>query len=105
MVALNYKEKIDKMNKLLSHWKHRNLTVYGKVTVIKPLFNNLFTTLPNPDNNTFDIINKAVYEYLWKGCARIKSTVITKPYLEGGIKHDKPKSFYYFSKSVLDKVC
>ena len=88
MVALNYKEKIDKMNKLLSHWKHRNLTVYGKVTVIKPLFNNLFTTLPNPDNNTFDIINKAVYEYLWKGCARIKSTVITKPYLEGGIKHD-----------------
>jgi len=49
------------------------------------VFNNLFTTLPNPDNNTFDIINKAVNEYLWKGCARIKSTVITKPYLEGGI--------------------
>ena len=37
MVALNYKEKIDKMNKILSHWKRRNLTVYGKVTVIKSL--------------------------------------------------------------------
>jgi len=86
MVALNYKEKNDKLNKILFHWKRRNLTVYGKVTVIKslviPLFNNLFTTLPNPENNTFDIINKAIYEYLWKGCARIKSTVITKSYLE-----------------------
>ena len=109
MVALNYKEKIDKMNKILSHWKRRDLTVYGKVTVIKSLvillFNNLFTTLPNPDNNTFYIINKAVYEYLWKGCARIKSTVITKPYLEGGINMINLRAFINSLKVCWIRRC
>lgn len=68
MPNINYKEKIEKMKKIISNWTKRVLTFYGRIVVIKsliiPLFIHLFSSLPNPDNNTFRAINNILYEYL-----------------------------------------
>ena len=41
--VLNWDNKIDKISQLLNQWKRRNLTVFGKVVVIKTLIMPVFT--------------------------------------------------------------
>ena len=42
----NWLRKLEKLEKLLSLWKRRNLTIFGKCTII----NTLASILQNPDN-------------------------------------------------------
>ena len=48
----NYPTKIESVKRTLNTWIHRNLTILGKITIIKTLalsqLVNLFTVLPNP---------------------------------------------------------
>ena len=45
-----------------------SLSPIGKITVIKtldiPIFNLLFTSLPNPDVKIYETINKTLYDFL-----------------------------------------
>ena len=47
----NYSDCFDKVKKELSSWRHRCLTVFGKITVIKtmciPKFTHIATVIPN----------------------------------------------------------
>ena len=94
---INYKEKINSINKLIKMWKRRYLTPLGKITVIKtlllPILNHLFISLPNPDNNIINEVNRIFYDFLWEGTAKIKQTVIVKQYFEGGLKMINTKAF------------
>ena len=58
IVNINYNERILQIEKLIKIWSKRNLTVIGKITVVKtlilPVLNHLIITLPNP---TQDILN------------------------------------------------
>ena len=36
VLKLNFEERIDKLNILLNAWKQRNLTIKGKITILKP---------------------------------------------------------------------
>ena len=64
---INYKEKINSINKLIKVWKRRYLTPIGKITVIKtlllPILNHLFISLPNPEENILKEINRIVYDF------------------------------------------
>jgi hypothetical protein len=59
IVNINYNERILQIKKLIKIWSKRNLTVIGKITVVKtpilPVLNHLIITLPNP---TQDILKK-----------------------------------------------
>ena len=49
----NFKEKTEKIEKLLNRWTFRNLTVYGRIRVVKSLalskITHLIQVIPNPE--------------------------------------------------------
>ena len=77
------------MEKILKQWNKRSLSPIGKITVIKtlviPIFNLLFTSLPNPNVEIYETINKTLYDFLWNKNPKIKKTVVIKKYIEGGL--------------------
>ena len=77
------------MEKILKQWNKRSLSPIGKNNVIKtlviPIFNRLFTSLPNPDVKIYETIDKTLYDFLWNKNPKIKKTVMIKKYIEGGL--------------------
>ena len=72
----NFKEKIVKIESIINSWKRRYLTPIGKITVVKtlllPILNHLFVSLPNPQENIIKEINRIFYNFIWNGPAKIK---------------------------------
>ena len=65
----NFDDKIEKIEKLLSHWSYRYLTPYGKVTIIKSLalskLSHVALVIPNPTKQMFKKIETIMYRFLW----------------------------------------
>ena len=94
---LNYKIAIDKVNSVINHWKKRNLTPFGKITVIKtlllPQFNHIFTSVLVADK-VLDEINKIFFKFLWDGnVEKIRRSTICKDYKAGGLKMIDVRNF------------
>ena len=72
----NYSKAISKVNKIIDSWRYRNLTPFGKITIIKNLllskFVHLFVALPITEKILKDI-NSIFYRFLW-GVSQIKLT-------------------------------
>ena len=87
--TINYTDKLQKISSLIKLWKRRFLTPLGKITVIKtlllPILNNLFISIPNPNDRIINELNDMFFEFLWEGPAKIKQTVVVKQYCEGGL--------------------
>jgi hypothetical protein len=72
----NWTNKLEKLERILSVWKRRNLTIFGKCTIvntlaISKLVYNAFI-LPNPKPEFFKQVSKIIYNFLWKKRDRIK---------------------------------
>ena len=97
MQRINYTDKIRKIASLIKLWTRRYLTPLGKITVIKtlllPLLNHLFISIPNPNDQILTKLNKICFEFLWEGPAKIKQNVVVKQYCVGGIKMINLKAF------------
>ena len=67
---LNLEGKILDMGKLISIWKIRNLTLVGKITIIKTLLiskiTHILLSLPKPSEEYFDRIEKTFLNFLWQ---------------------------------------
>ena len=90
MIDLNFKDKIKAIENNIKIWKRRYLSPIGKITVIKslliPTLTHLFISLPNPNGTVMAQLNKLFFDFLWQGPAKVKKTIITKKYEEGGLK-------------------
>jgi len=98
IVPLNYENKLNEIRKLLSTWSKRNLTPFGKITVIKTLalskLTHLFTNLPDPSEEFLVELNKLFFSFLWNGKNdRIKRSVMFQSYECGGFKMVDVKCF------------
>ena len=66
---LNIKPKILEMEKLISVWKSRNLTLVGKITIIKTLLISkiihILLSLPRPSEELFKNIEEVFKKILW----------------------------------------
>ena len=85
---LNYEIVINKIEKMLSIWSKRKLTLPGKVTVIKSLalskFIHLFLALPNPPDHMIKSLEKKFYKFIWNnGPDRIKRCNMIKNINDG----------------------
>ena len=104
MIKNNYIPKVTQMEKILKQWNKRSLSPIGKITVIKtlviPIFNLLFTYLPNPDVKIYETINKTLYDFLWNKNPKIKKTVVIKKYIEGGLNMINLNAFVNALKST-----
>lgn len=71
IAKLNFDDAKLKIDKLLKNWAFRDLTLYGKITVIKTLalskMNHLLSTLPIPDQGFMNSIEKLFFDFLWNG--------------------------------------
>ena len=88
---LNYSMQIPKIKSMIQHWNRRILTPIGRVTVVKsliiPKINHLFISLPTPRRETILSLNKDIFEFVWNAkCDKIKRSVITQDYQQGGLK-------------------
>ena len=86
----NYTKTLTEFQKALNLWSTRNLTFYGRVTIIKslalPKLVHLFTSLPNPPACIINRIQGLCFSFLWKNTEKIKRTVLYNDYCEGGLK-------------------
>ena len=61
IVLINYENKLSEIRKLLNTWSRRNITTFGKITVIKTMviskITYLFMNLPDPDGKFLHIIS------------------------------------------------
>ena len=90
IIGINYGIKIQTLKNSIKLWQRRALSPLGKITVIKSLLlqkiTHLLIALPKPENTLLQEINTLFYDFLWKGRAKIKQSVVVKQYFEGGLK-------------------
>ena len=91
ILDLNYKERHIHLKNLAIIWSKRNLIVIGKISVVKtlmlPVLNYLFLTLPNPTSEIVGKINEIFYNFIWNSPVhRIKKEVLYMDYMYGGLK-------------------
>ncbi len=90
IVKHNWQSKLEKVQSWVSIWNKRDLTIFGKCTIIKSLLFSQFTyivvPLPRPDHSIIKKVNTIIFHFLW-GCKRdkIKREVIARPKDEGGL--------------------
>ena len=72
----NFENKFERAKARSRFWQTRDLTIYGKVTIIKTIlmsqFVYLLTPLPRPNSKNIQILTKFIFQFLW-GVKRIKS--------------------------------
>lgn len=71
IVHINYEGKLNQIKKILNAWTRRNLTPFGKITVIKTLalskLTYLFMNIPDPSEKFLDELQKLLFLFLWNG--------------------------------------
>ena len=86
----NITKKLFEMQKEINLWSHRDLTPFGKVTVIKTLILSkivhLLIALPSPSVKLLNEINSMLYNFLWDGKPdKMKRSIAKLSFLQGGI--------------------
>ena len=86
---LNYKEILSKIKRLLGWWKQRDLTVMGKVHLLKTYalskLNYVSSSFVVPKWVVAEI-NKICFEFIWNGKDRIKRVICYQDYGDGGLR-------------------
>ena len=84
----NWDEKINLVEDMLDKWAKRNLTLFGKVQIIKTFAISKLvlpaTLLPIPQN-IIKRINKILYRFIWGSNDKIKRTKVIKDIKSGGL--------------------
>ena len=93
MEDLNYNMVMEAASNLVHHWPRRNLTVLGRITVVKslliPKFNHLILSIPNPTKAFLKRLQKMIYEFVWKKKKdKISRDQLSNDYADGGFLKD-----------------
>lgn len=95
-VEENWTERIEKLNNLIKSWSARDLSIHGKVVIIKTFllsqFNFVMQSIGLPEKILINI-NQIMYKFVWqrkfsnrKAFEKVKRKILQKDYNEGGIK-------------------
>ena len=101
--ALNYLPKLSRLKSILSIWSQRDLTPFGKITIIKTLGLSqlvyIASVLPNPPRSFFKDLGKLLYNFIWGGKPdKIKRNVLINRLDNGGLNMIHLESFFYALK-------
>ena len=116
ILTKNYHATINTIEKSIALWNKRNLTPFGKITIIKTFMlsklNHLFIALPNPPPSLLNKINTTFYTFIWDNKPdKIKRELITQSYLDGGLKminvhnHISALKTTWIRRIILDDDC
>ena len=98
IVANNISKMIPKIVQDISQWKRRNLTVLGKITVVKSMLLSklvhIFTALPNPPQSSIKTINNLLFKFVWNDRPdKVKRNKLVQGFEFGGLKMVEVESF------------
>lgn len=91
IVHLNYLGRMAEIRKLLNTWGKRQLTPFGKITVLKTLavskLTYLFMNIPDPSDAFIKELDCMFFNFLWNGKqGKIKKKCACQSYQTGGLK-------------------
>ena len=89
----NFDKKILEIKKLLNRWSFRNLTVYGRVELVKSLalskLTHIVQVIPNPNKDKLLNLQRLLSNFIWSGKHCKKAVVdretAMKPHAQGGM--------------------
>lgn len=85
----NFYDKLKDIHKVINLWKWRNLSLYGKVTIIKsfllPKFTHVLSTLPVPVKFVANL-KKVIFNFLWNGPDKVTRLAVINKTNFGGLK-------------------
>ena len=89
-IGRNYSEKFDKFSRALNMWKQRDLSLKGKITVVRtmalPILLYITSSLPIPEELVHKV-NREVYKFIWDSKPeKISRVVLTAEIERGGLK-------------------
>ena len=88
-ISLNFDDKIRSLKQVLALWKNRDLTVIGKILIIKTFGLSKFLYVLNMISTPISVqkqINSIVHQFIWNGPDKIKRSVLSADYENGGLK-------------------
>ena len=96
--AVNYEDKCKEFQNSLNIWNTRNLSIYGKVCILKSLalskLVHLFSSLPNPPEQILTQLQNHSFKFIWSGGSeKIKRTTMYNAYENGGFRVPNIKLF------------
>ena len=88
---MNYDKGLQSMKTMISTWKKRNLTVLGRIVVLKslvlPKLSYVAQMLPNPNDDLIKEVSNMFFKYIWQDKPdRIKRAQFIQKYEDGGVK-------------------
>ena len=91
ITKINIYRKLGDVKKLIRIWHARNLTPYGKITIIKSLLMSKFThmllSLPSPSKELLEELNNVFYDFLWAGKPpKFRKEILEAEIKDGGMK-------------------
>ncbi len=94
-LKLNWTDKLAEIQRLLDNWRSRELTLFGKIQVLKSLAISKIvfqaTNLPIPDE-VCKKLTTHFFEFLWGKTDRVKRSIMVQKFENGGLKMiDVPK--------------
>ena len=94
----NIQDKINKLEVQLNRWRGRNLSINGKMIIVKTfaisqlIFSSQFQSIRPRDLRR---IESLCYSFVWNGNDRVKRSTLKLPRDEGGIDAIDVESFFY----------
>jgi len=89
-VSKNFDDKIASLLKTLHWWKARNLSLTGKILIVKALGLSKFSlvsSLVSVPQAIISKVNTAIYNFIWNGKTdKVKRTFLEQEYEDGGLK-------------------
>ena len=90
IINSNYNNKLSKIDNCLKIWKMRDLSLLGKIHIIKSLASSQlvynWSTLPKPPDQFFKDLDSKLYNFMWNSkIDRVKRATMIAPYHEGGL--------------------
>ena len=86
---LNYDETLRSLSETLAGWKWQNLTLYGKIQVVKTFVIPKFMFRASLMCSTKKVkkeLNSIIYIFIWKGRDKIKCLALIRDYKSGGLR-------------------
>ena len=87
---LNLQRQYEKSEKIIKDWNKRNLTMLGKITLVKSLILPNITyvaSVTEIDNEYLAKFKKIIYSFIWNNKSeKVKRDIISKNYHAGGLK-------------------
>ena len=93
----NWHEKIDSIESNLHAWKKRDLTLFGRVQILKTFAISkliLPATTVCIHKNIVKKINKRFYKFLWRSPDKVKRNKIVQPVEHGGLNMIDTQLFF-----------